>query len=157
MNRRTCACGATIVCADLDGFTVWLDGEPAPNGMFSVQQHGDTLDAVADGTGPYRRHTCGHDAVYSRPDVADHIPRTHVANDRARDAAAAEAITAIRLMRAHGVALGPVESRVADVRVAHPDKSYTELAIITGMGRSAYSGAICQIKRRARRLNRQAA
>jgi hypothetical protein len=66
VNRRTCVCGTIIVCADLDGLPVWLDEQPGPDGMLSVRRHGDTLDAVADGTGPYRRHTCNADPLIDR-------------------------------------------------------------------------------------------
>lgn len=65
MNRRICACGAAIVCADLDGHPVWIDEQPGDGGMLTIREHGNHLDAVCDG-GPYRRHTCGADPLIDR-------------------------------------------------------------------------------------------
>lgn len=66
MIRRTCACGATIVAADLDGWTVWLDSRPADGGLFRIVVDNDIPWVAVDMNGTYRRHTCMSDRLVER-------------------------------------------------------------------------------------------
>ncbi len=154
MTARTCACGTAVFCADLDGWDVWLDQH--------ADGYIDVVDgrAIVNGRGTYRRHTC---AATAPPKVAPEPVERHEpvenlreCNERRQREAATRAIAAIRILDEHGVKLGPVATAAAQVRVAHPDKTYSQLATIARLGESAVNHAMGLIEAKAR-LIRQAA
>lgn len=148
MNRRTCACGAIIVCADLDGHTVWLDEQPGPDGTLSVREHGDSLDAIADGTGPYRRHTCAAD-----PEPLDSDPAPIDTNSVRHELAARRDIAAARAVLDSRAPLTDIQRRAAELRANNPDLTYRQLAHIGGVTASAFTSALRSVRDRAERLN----
>lgn len=144
MNRRTCACGTAIVCADLDGMPVWLDEHP-DEGWITVDEYGN---AAVDGGGPYRRHTCEADLQHADVDPTpgrrdcNSARREHAAR---RDIAAAE--HALQTMRLTGI-----QRRAAELRTAHPDLSYRQLAATAGVTVHAYASAIRAVRDHAERI-----
>jgi hypothetical protein len=151
MNRRTCACGATIVPADLDGWTVWLDDQPSDtnDGMFTIVGGSGTPQVAVDIRGSHRRHQCAADPVYLRDDS-----RTGKRPDLSREASR-RAIAALHAINNAGVSLGPRASAVARLRLAHPTKSYRQLAHLAGVNRDVIIGAMRRIREHADQLNNQ--
>lgn len=148
MNRRTCACGATIVCADLDGWTIWLDSQPADDGLFQVVAGGDIPRVAVDPRGPYRRHTCAAD-----PRPVD-IDNTRTGSRLELSLRTAErTITAAQLVTTAQVPLPPRQQHITQLRIAHPDKSCRQLAALAGTTKSAVSSALHRIEQRAAQLN----
>ncbi|GAA0720142.1 hypothetical protein Drose_06420 [Dactylosporangium roseum] len=150
MIRRTCACGAVIVCADLDGWAVWLDNHPTDDGMFRVVAGHDAPWVVVDPAGPYRRHTCHVDQPESDPhDDRRGRDRTHLAADRA--------IPAVQAVIAAGTPLTAEQRQAARLRLAHPTESYRQLARRAGVSKGAFDNALRGVMRHATNLTQQAA
>ncbi|GAA2346669.1 hypothetical protein [Dactylosporangium salmoneum] len=153
MNRRTCACGVDIVCADLDGHDVWLDSQPQPDGWF---RHLGGGRIVVDLDGGWRRHTCGADP---KPVDVDPEPRPTAQmvgfrsanNGRARRAAR-RSYTAAREVLDAGRPLAPVDRRVAELRVERPDADCRELAAVAGITTNACRSALQRVSVRANKI-----
>lgn len=146
MNRRTCTCGVDIVRADIYGYDIWLDNQPADDGMYSVIGGSDTPHIAVDLNGTYRRHTCTDDHE-ERPDTPSFT------GNRAdiHRAAAQRGIAAAHALADSGTTLQPREQQIAKLRLAHPDKSYRELAA-AGLTRNTVASALHSITRKAQHL-----
>lgn len=135
MNRRTCACGAAIICADLDGYDVWLD--QGPGGWININRHGH----AQPGTGPWKRHTCAHDP---RPIDIDRQPCRDTVR---RDIAAAETVLNA------GHTLTPAQHRAAQTRVDNPNLSGRQAARNAGLSNYTFHTAFRYIREHAAELN----
>lgn len=156
MTARTCACGATIVAADLNGWDVWLDNQPVNGGLFQVTPRGDTLRAEVTGNGTRQRHEC--DAV---PEPArtgyDWVAPLRPSNVELQRMAAQRSIAAIVVLARNRVPLRPDDAAVAQARVAHPDKTLTEVAAIANVALWKYRRVMARIERKAHQITDQAA
>lgn len=150
MNRRICACGATIVCADLDGLPVWLDNEPVARGLFRVVANdGVNLDAVVDANGTHQRHTCHADP---RPVTVDPPEaRTDTTAQRVADAAQQD-IAAAQTVLSSGVPIGPAQRRAAQLRIAHPELSARQIARNAGIPPDRFAAVLTRLRRHAERI-----
>lgn len=143
MNRRTCACGTVIVCADLDGYDIWLDH--SAGGWIAVDEHG----RATVGAGPWRRHSCAHDP---RPlDLNTPPPPNALNSDRHRYAAHRD-INAARTILNSGRPLSPTQRRAAELRLNHPDRSWRQIAADAGITFSAYAAAMRDVRQIADRF-----
>lgn len=143
MIRRTCACGTVIVCADLDGYDVWLD--QGYGGWISVGQDGR---AAVDG-GPWRRHACRADPAPL--DLDGPLPRNALNGDRRRYAASRD-INAARTVLNSGRPLTRTQRRAAELRLNHPTLSWRQLATNAGITFSAYAAALRNVRDIADRI-----
>lgn len=156
MIRRTCACGATIVAADLDGWDVWLDNLPAEGGLFQVTASGDRLRAQVVGDGTHRRHECG--AVPESTGAGyDWVAPLRPSNVELQRMAAQRSIAAITVLAVHRVALRPEDAAVAQARIAHPDKKLADVAAIANVALWKYRRVMGRIERKAHQITDQAA
>lgn len=151
MTTRTCACGATIVRVDLDGWDIWLDQEPARDGMYTVTAG----QAIIASDGTHRRHVCGH-----APDpVEDASPASQeqlwVLAEKRADIArrcAARNIAAAQALIAAGAKLAPLERQVAALRIEHPDLTSGELARLAGHRPGTFGTAFFRLRKAAEQL-----
>jgi hypothetical protein len=152
VNRRTCACGAAIICADLDGYDVWLDQHPS--GWINLDAHGH----ATVGAGTWRRHTCAHDPLKTEIDAADRsVPILDLANIHRNERAAQRTVDAAQTVIAAGTPLGQRERHIAELRIEHPGKNHRQLAGIAGTSKDAVSAALRRVERRAQQLTQHAA
>lgn len=145
MNRRTCACEAVIVCAELDGYDVWLDQHP--HGWITLDAQGH----ATVGAGTWRRHTCAHDP---RPIDLDSPPaRSGLNRDRFQHAARRDLAAAHAVLNS-GRPLSTIQRRAAELRAGNPNLSYRQLAHNAGVTLAALSTALQGVRRHADLITR---
>jgi hypothetical protein len=147
------------MCADLDGYPVWLDDDVADDGMFRITVGNVEIPwVVVDPTGPYRRHTCDADP---EPIDLGPVPLTpqptqleplNTRNAERVLASAARTTAAISAVVAAQMPLSRLEREAAVARLRQPDASCAVLAAATGINAVALRSAFDRIRRRARQL-----
>jgi DNA-directed RNA polymerase specialized sigma24 family protein len=159
MNRRTCACGTAIFCADLDGYPTWLDQHP--DGWISVDEYGRAH--ISDGG--WRRHTCtadpqpiclDADIAAATVDARRLAPLNEYNSQRLQTSARQSTAAAATVLDA-GVPLSRRQRAAALARLHNPDASLAEIGAAIGASKDAVRSALDRVRAHAERITQPAA